>query len=97
MNHENRGGGFFAGFLLGAVIGGIAAILLTQEDTRDIVLGKVREAGNFAVDATGDLRDLYDAGRQVVDSARNNVDAAIREGSAQADALRQELRHKTEA
>jgi gas vesicle protein len=105
------GGGFFAGFLVGAVIGGAAAVLLTQEETRDRLAGKAREAGNFAMDATGDLRgkvndvtsqwqssvsELYERGRQVVESARANIDAAVAEGRAAADETANELQRKAE-
>lgn len=105
------GGGFFAGFLIGAVIGGAAAVFLTQEETRDRLAGKAREAGNFAMDATGDLRDkvtdvttqwqssvseLYERGRQVVENARANIDAAVAEGRATADETADELQRKAE-
>lgn len=112
MNDENRGGGFFAGFLLGAVVGGAVAVLLAQEETRDLVVGKAREAGNLAMDATGDLRgrmtdvtsswqesaaDLYERGRQVVENARTTINAAVEEGTTTADSLRDELERKADA
>ena len=63
MSKGNGGGGMFAGFLIGAVVGGAAAVLLTQEDARDRLAGKAREAagkareaGGMAMDATDDLR-----------------------------------------
>jgi gas vesicle protein len=105
------GGGFFAGFLIGAIVGGAAAVLLTQEETRDRLAGKARDAGNFAMDATGDLRDkvsdvtsqwqssvsdLYERGRQVVESARANIDAAVAEGRAAANETADELQQKAE-
>jgi len=105
------GGGFIAGLVIGAVVGGVAAVLLTQEETRDRLAGKAREAGRFASDATGDLRgkvndvksqwqssvsDLYERGRQVVESARANIDAAVAEGQATADATQEELQRKAE-
>lgn len=105
------GGGFFAGFLIGAVAGGVAAALLGQEEARDRLAGKAREAGNFAMDATGDLRgkvgdvtsqwqssvsDLYERGRQVVESARANIDAAVAEGKATVDETHDELQRKAE-
>jgi len=86
MSSENRGGGFVAGFLLGALAGGAVAMLLTQEETRDLLVGKAREAGNLAMDASGDLRgrfsdvtsqwsdgatELYERGRAIVENARN--------------------------
>lgn len=112
MNDENRGGGFFAGFLLGAIVGGAVAVLLTQEETRDLLVGKAREAGNLAMDATGDIRgrmtdvtstwqgsaaDLYERGRQVVENARTNFNAAVEEGNASADSAREELERKADA
>jgi gas vesicle protein len=112
MGKENGGGGgFFAGLLIGAVIGGVAAVLLTQEETRDRIAGKAREAGSFAMDATGDLRgrvsdvtsqwqssvsELYERGRQVVESARANIDAAVAEGQSAADQTADELQRKAE-
>jgi gas vesicle protein len=103
---NGKGGGFFAGFLIGSIVGGAAAVLLAQEETRDLLVGKAREAGNFAKDATDDLRgrvgdvtsqwqssaaDLYERGKQVVDTARAGVDAAIDEGKSTAEQARDDL------
>jgi gas vesicle protein len=100
MENENRGG-FFAGFILGAIVGGVVAVLLTQEETRDSLVGKAREAGNFAVDATGDLRvsaaDLYERGRHIVENARTNFDAAVQEGAESAEAARAKLEQNADA
>jgi gas vesicle protein len=105
------GGGFFVGLLIGAVVGGTAAVLLGHEETRDQLAGKARQAGNFASDATGDLRgrfndvtsqwqssvsELYERGRKVVESARANLDAAIAEGQAAAQETADELQRKAE-
>lgn len=110
-NGNGGGGGFLPGFLIGAIVGGAAAVLLTQEETRDLLVGKAREAGNLAMDATGDLRgkvnnvttqfqanasDLYERGRQVVENARTNIDAAVDQGIDAAEQLRQELARKAE-
>lgn len=70
---RQRGNGFIGGFVAGAIAGAILAYVLLQEDARDLIVGKAREAGNMAKDATGDLRDLYERGKNVVDSARANV------------------------
>ncbi len=108
---NDGGGGFIAGFLIGGVIGGLAAVLLTQDALRDQLVGKAREAGNLAMDATGDLREkmsdvssqwqssvseFYERGRQVVESARANIDAAVAEGRAAADETAEELQRKAE-
>jgi gas vesicle protein len=111
MDKGNGGGRFLAGFLIGAVAGVAAATFLTQEEARDRLAGKAREAGSFAMDATGDLREkvegvtsqfqssvseLYERGRQVVESARSNLDAAVAEGQAMAQETRDELQRKAE-
>jgi len=110
-NGNGRGGGFLPGLIIGAIVGGAAAVLLSQEETRDLLIGKAREAGNAAMDATGDLRgkvndvttqwqsnasELYERGKQVVDNARTNIDAAVDTGIEAADSLRQELQRKAE-
>ena len=110
-NGNGGGGGFLPGLIIGAIVGGAAAVLLSQEETRDLLVGKVREAGNAAMDATGDLRgkvndastqwqstasELYERGKQVVDNARTNIDAAVDSGVDAAEALRQELQRKAE-
>jgi hypothetical protein len=94
-----KGGGFFAGFIVGALAGGIVAYLMTQEDARDLIVGKAREAGNYAMDATGDLRskatDLYERGKNVVENARSNINAAVDEGQTSADQIRDDLSRQT--
>lgn len=106
-----NGGGFVAGFIVGAIAGGILAYLIAQEEARDVIVGKAREAGNFAMDATGDLRgkvtdvasslqanaaDLYARGKSVVDNARSNIGAAVDEGQTTAGQLRDELSREAE-
>lgn len=94
--NEGRGGsGFAAGFVMGAIAGIAGALLLTREDARDLIVGKAREASNFAMDATGDLRanaaDLYSRGKTVVDNARSTVNAAVNEGQHTAGEVRDDL------
>lgn len=111
MRNGSGGGGFFFGFLVGAAIGGAAAVLLTQEETRDMIVGKAREASNMAMDATQDLRgrvndvaaqvqanaaDLYHRGRQVVEDARDTVDAAVQEGKTAAGQAREDIQWRRE-
>jgi len=111
MDKGNGGSGFLPGFIIGALIGGAAAILLSKEELRNRVAGTARDAGNFAMDATGDLRgrvtdvtsqwqssvsDLYERGRRVVESARSNIDAAVSEGRDTADQTRDDLQRQAE-
>lgn len=106
------GSGFFAGLLVGAVAGAALAYVIMQEEARDAIIGKAREAGNLAMDATGDLRgrvadvagtlqesaaDLYARGKNVVDSARSNVNAAVDEGQTTAERVRDELSSESQS
>ncbi len=113
MDNDNdaarSGGGFVAGFLMGMLAGAALAMMIapqTGEETRDLVLGKAREAGNVAKDASGGLREkvsniatdlqtgasgVYARGKQVIDAARSNVGAAVDEGKTAADASRADL------
>jgi len=94
-DESGKGGGFFAGFIVGAIAGGVIAYLMTQEDARDLIVGKAREASNYAMDATGDLRskatDLYERGKNVVENARSNITAAVDEGQTSAYHIRDDL------
>src|SRR5579864_1523456 len=112
MNEQDRreeqtgGSGFFTGLIIGGIAGAALAYFIMQEDARDAIVGKAREASNFAMDATGDLRgkvagvaeslqsnaaELYARGKNVVDSARGNMSAAVDEGQVTADRLRDQL------
>ena len=91
MNDRPRGAGFLAGLLVGGAVGAAAALLLANQETLDSVLGKAREAGNLAMDASGDLRErvedaastwqvsaneLYERGRTIVENARASADTS---------------------
>jgi gas vesicle protein len=112
MDNEHQGGGFFAGFLLGAVAGAAVALMLTREETRDLLVGKAREAGNLAIDASGDLRgrlndvasqwqgsaaELYERGKTIVENARSNITDAVDEGTASARDVRDELNRRLDS
>ncbi len=111
MSEGKGGGGFFAGFVTGAIAGGFVAYLITQEEARDVIVGKAREASNLAADATGDLRgkvtdvasslqanaaDLYARGKSVVENARSNISAAVDEGQSTAEELRDDLSRQSQ-
>lgn len=94
-NGSTRGNnGFVGGFVAGAIAGAILAYVVMQEDARDLIVGKAREAQNMAMDATDDLRDLYKRGRDVVDSARSNISSAANEAQSTSDNLRDDLTRK---
>jgi gas vesicle protein len=114
MDNEdaNQGGGFFAGFLLGAIAGAAIAMMLTREETRDLLVGKAREAGNLAMDASGDLRgrlndvtsqwqdsaaELYERGKTIVDNARSTINDAVDEGTTSARDVREDLSRRMDA
>jgi gas vesicle protein len=108
----DRGSGFFAGLIIGAVAGGALALLLAQDDVRDLIVGKAREAGNVARDAGEDVREkvggiasrwqselseLYRKGKDVLDQARGTVTASVEEARAEIDRLKEELRRAADA
>lgn len=112
MASSNGGGAFLPGLFIGAILGGAAALIMTQEETRDMLFGKAREAGNLAADASGDLRekfggataqwqsgvgDLYARGRAVVDNARATLDDALSQSADASERLRQELHDRAGA
>lgn len=78
-----RGNGFIGGFVAGAIAGAILAYVILEEDARDMIVGKAREAGNRAIDATGDLRELYQRGRDVVESARSKMPEDPSQGTSE--------------
>jgi gas vesicle protein len=97
-----RGGGFVAGFVLGALAGVVLAMLVTPqsgEDTRDLLAAKAREAAERARDVAGDVGDkmpggagdLLERGRSIVEAARARIDSAISEGRNAADRQRDQL------
>lgn len=97
---NGKGGGFFAGFLVGAVAGAAAAAFLTQDDARERLAGKAREAGDMVGGVTSQwqssVTDLYERGRQVVERAKSNIDAAVEEGQTTAQTTHDELQRKAE-
>ena len=50
---QPRGNGFIGGFVAGAIAGAILAYVIMQEDARDLIVGKAREAGEMAKDLNG--------------------------------------------
>jgi gas vesicle protein len=103
----SEGRGFLRGFLIGAAVGAGIALALTREDAREVLLGKAKEAGNFAKDATSDLRgkvagtasqwqtnanELYERGRQVIENARGSFQSSGDEVRDEATARAERLR-----
>jgi len=92
---RTRGPGFFAGFILGAVAGGVLAFVITNDEARDALFGTVRDpagkvsqvAGSFQANAS----DLYERGKSVVEAARANVDDAVDTGQAASRNIRDDL------
>ncbi len=97
MADDGDGGGFFAGFVLGAVAGAALAMILapaTGEETRDLLVAKAREAGERARDTAGDAGDLLSRGRTIVAEAKTRIDGAIAEGKEAAARQRDTLENE---
>ena len=97
---SERGGGweFIAGFLMGAVAGGVAALLLAPqsgEDTRKLLQQKGIEIKERAVDLTEQARQqaahLQEQSRVALEEQKSKLQQAVEEGKAAATKKRGEL------
>lgn len=70
--------GFVTGFFIGALTGACVAMLIAPEG------GDQR---------TERLRTFYSRGKEIIDAARSDLDAAVDEGKAAAQAQRERLEH----
>jgi len=73
---ERSNGGFVTGFFIGALLGASVAMLISPE-------------GNDG--RSERLRDLYTRGKEIIDTARDDLDKALDEGRAAANAQRKRL------
>ncbi len=83
-NEKSGSGGFVSGLMIGLLVGSAAAMLAapqTGEETRDLLRGKVREAGE-------QVGGIYTKGKQVIAGARGTLDDAIAEGKEAAEQQR---------
>ena len=90
-----RGAGFFAGFLLGAIAGGVLAFVITNDEARSALFGTVRDpagkVSEMAESLQANASDLYERGKSVVEAARANVDDAVDAGQAASRHIRDDL------
>jgi len=111
MDKGNGGGRFLAGFLIGAVPAWPRQTLdarrardrLGRKGPRGGKLCDGPRPATFAkrlkashLNFSRAVSELYERGRQVVESARSNLDAAVAEGQAMAQETRDELQRKAE-
>ena len=72
MAHDNNGGTVMLAFLVGAITGAAAALLLapaTGEETREYLGQKARESRARAKDAVQQGREMYQSQREQLTSA----------------------------
>ncbi len=72
MAHDNNGGTVMLAFLVGAITGAAAALLLapaTGEETREYLGQKARESRARARDAVQQGREMYQSQREQLTSA----------------------------
>ncbi len=101
MKSEQSGVGFFAGFLLGGVVGAAAALLITPrsgDETRDTLMERGIElkvkAEEVAAKAREEADDLLSKGKGVFDSQRSRIQEAVEEGREAAAQKKAELLSK---
>lgn len=98
MSEREGGWEFIAGFLIGAIAGGVAALLLAPqsgEDTRKLLQQKGIEIKDRAVDLTAQARQqaehLQEQGRVALEEQKSKLQQAVEEGKAAATKKRGEL------
>ena len=101
MADESRGWEFLAGFLVGAVTGAAAALLLAPqsgEETREQIQERGSELQSRAGDLTetGRKRAEEHRGRLALDEQRSRLQEAVEEGKEAAGKKRDELTTRLE-
>ena len=98
MSERDGGWEFIAGFLIGAIAGGVAALLLAPqsgEDTRKLLQQRGIELKDRAVDLTAQARQqagqLQEQGRIALEEQKAKLQHAVEEGKAAATKKRGEL------
>jgi len=92
MANQESSGGFFAGFIFGALVGGVVALLFAPT-TGDEMRGQIREKGielkNLAEDL--DLEAIKTKGQAVVTQQKARFQEAIEEGKLAAARKKEDL------
>jgi gas vesicle protein len=103
MSERGGGGEFFAGFLIGAIVGGVAALLLAPqsgEETRQ----RLEESGielkervtELSAEARQRAEELQERGRIILEEQKAKLEQAIEEGKEAAAKKREHLLGKLE-
>jgi gas vesicle protein len=98
MSERGGGGEFFAGFLVGALVGAVAALLMAPQ-SGDETRQRIQERGIELKDMAGDLSvqareaaaDLQERGRIVLQEQKGKLEQAIEEGKSAAAKKRDEM------
>jgi len=61
MGNDRRGSGFFSGFILGGIVGAIAAFILSQKSARDTLNAKMKD---IITQARETIREAIEEGRE---------------------------------
>lgn len=100
---KSYGGEFMAGFLVGALVGAAAALLLAPqsgEETRTLIKEKGIELGQRAddlqVQAKSKAADLQAQAKDRVDEVQTKVKQAVEEGKSAAAKHREDLLNQVE-
>ena len=98
MSERGGGGEFFAGFLIGGLVGAAVALFLTPqsgEETRHRLQEKGIELKDRAVDLSAQARQraesLQEQGRIILDEQKDKIEQAIEEGKAAATKKREQM------
>ena len=71
---NRRGSGFLGGFIIGSIIGAVAAFFISQKSDRDTMRGKL---GDFVARGKGAIREAIDEGKTAASQKEAEFQAGL--------------------
>lgn len=87
MSNDKLAKGLLVGFLSGAVVGGVLALLYAPKPGRELREDIRRKGGEFAGDVEGFLRDAQMKSKELINEGRQVSTSLINDAKAKADTL----------
>ncbi len=90
---DNSTRNLLVGFLSGAAIGGIIALLYAPKPGKELRSDLRRKGGEFAEDIEGYLQEAQDKARIIINDGKEKSSALINDAKRKADTLLQDAEH----
>lgn len=87
MSNDKLAKGLLVGFLSGAVVGGVLALLYAPKPGRELREDIRRKGGELAGDVEGFLRDAQMKSKELINEGRQVSTSLINDAKAKADSL----------